>query len=62
MPNNDYKTEYINPLDKNDIKFFDIKEGDLIIFPSYLIHRAPIVKNDIVKTIISFNLDVGYPD
>ena len=56
------KTEYINPLDKNDIRFFDVQEGDLILFPSHLVHRAPVVKDDIIKTIISFNLDVGYPD
>tara|TARA_X000001036_G_C20416198_1_gene699154 strand:+ start:220 stop:774 length:555 start_codon:yes stop_codon:yes gene_type:complete len=62
LPNNAYKTEYINPLDKNDIRFFDVQEGDLILFPSHLVHRAPVVKDDIIKTIISFNLDVGYPD
>ena len=49
-------------LDKNDIRFFDVQEGDLILFPSHLVHRAPVVKDDIIKTIISFNLDVGYPD
>jgi uncharacterized protein YbbC (DUF1343 family) len=33
----------------------DVKEGDIVMFPSYTIHRAPVIKNDIRKTIVSFN-------
>lgn len=62
MPDDKYKTEYLNPLNTKEIKFFDVKEGDLILFPSHLVHRAPKIKEDFVKTIISFNIDVGYPD
>ena len=25
------------------------------MFPSYTIHRAPVIKNDVRKTIVSFN-------
>ena len=34
------------------------------MFPSYTIHRAPIIKNDIRKTIVSFNfiLDLIEPN
>ena len=32
-----------------------IKEGDIVMFPSYTIHRAPIINNNIRKTIVSFN-------
>ena len=35
----------------------NIKEGDFVIFPAFLYHRAPPVKNVDRKTIISFNLD-----
>jgi hypothetical protein len=35
----------------------DIKEGDVLIFPSNLVHRAPKIKNNLRKTIISFNID-----
>lgn len=62
LPQDKYKTEYLNPLNNKEIKFFDVKEGDLILFPSHLVHRAPILKDDFVKTIISFNIDVGYPE
>ena len=34
-----------------------VKEGDLIFFPSGVIHQAPTVKANIQKTIVSFNLD-----
>jgi len=34
------------------------KEGDMILFPSYLIHRSPPIKNNKRKTIISWNLDL----
>jgi hypothetical protein len=35
----------------------NVKEGDIVIFPSIAIHRAPVVKNDLTKTIISFNIE-----
>ena len=40
-------------------KTFDIdaKEGDIIVFPSFFIHRSPPIEHDVVKTIISFNID-----
>ena len=49
------KTEILdNNLNINQV---EAKEGDIIIFPSFLIHRSPIIKNDTRKTIISFNLE-----
>jgi len=33
----------------------DIAEGDILIFPSYVVHRAPIITRKLRKTIISFN-------
>ena len=40
----------------------DVKEGDVLIFPSYVIHRAPVNESDRVKTIISWNMDIMTPD
>ena len=34
-----------------------VEEGDIIIFPSFLIHRAPVIKDESRKTIISFNVN-----
>ena len=49
------KTQLINPNDKAVIDI-EAKEGDLIIFPSSVVHRCPKVSVD--KTIISFNVEI----
>lgn len=36
---------------------FDVKEGDIIIFPSYTVHRAPIIKSNKRKTILACNVN-----
>jgi len=36
------------------------KEGDIVIFPSFIVHRAPKVLLNIKKTIISFNLQFDF--
>ena len=38
-----------------DFKVDDIKEGDLLTFPAYYMHRSPINKSNERKTIVSFN-------
>jgi hypothetical protein len=55
FPENAPKTEVIDH-ENNKVKI-DAKEGDIVIFPSIAIHRAPIVKNDLTKTIVSFNIE-----
>lgn len=50
-------TELICPFSLNKKIVPNIKEGDILIFPSYVIHRAPRINNNIRKTIISFNLN-----
>ena len=54
------KTEIIEPSNQNRKIIPDIKEGSVLIFPSYTIHRAPQIHNDIRKTIISFNYVIDY--
>ena len=34
---------------------FNVKEGDLLTFPAFMIHRSDEIKNKKRKTIISFN-------
>ena len=53
------KTELIEPLSKRKITV-EASEGDVVIFPSVYIHRAPKVQSDERKTIISFNFSVEY--
>lgn len=35
---------------------FDVKEGDILFFPTFLNHRSPTIKSNLRKTIISCNL------
>ena len=51
------KTQFINPFNQTDICEFDVKEGDVLTFPSYVIHRAPVNNSTNRKTIISWNMD-----
>ena len=50
-------TELVDPCNiKNKFKI-KAKEGDIVIFPSFVIHRSGKILNDIQKTIVSFNLE-----
>tara|TARA_A100000172_G_scaffold18469_1_gene10169 strand:- start:837 stop:1439 length:603 start_codon:yes stop_codon:yes gene_type:complete len=55
--NKDAKTELIDPFTKNKKIIINSKEGDIVIFPSYIIHRATEQKDDCEKIIISFNIN-----
>ena len=55
FPKNAPKTELVDH--QNNKLEINVKEGDIVIFPSIAIHRAPVVKNDLTKTIISFNIE-----
>lgn len=57
LPNNSPKTELIDQLDINKKITIEATEGDVIIFPSFIIHRSPKITNNLKKTIISFNLN-----
>jgi len=50
-------TELIDQTDINKRIIVDANEGDVVIFPSFIIHRAPRVNTNIRKTIISFNIE-----
>lgn len=46
-------TEFLHPT-TNKVFQLEIKEGDIITFPSFVYHRSPPVKSE-TKTVISFN-------
>ena len=56
MPENSPMTELF---DGEKIISLDVKEGDITIFPAYILHRAPESMIDKKKTIISFNFYFG---
>lgn len=51
-------TEFIHPFNQDKKQDFNIKEGDILIFPSFVLHRGKRNKSQKRKTIISFNLDM----
>ena len=61
MPSGTPKTEYRDPF-TDDVHELDVEEGDVVAFPSFLIHRAPPNMIDIPKTIISFNFNFWNKD
>ena len=60
LPTNAPKTQIINSFTQDNILTPEVEEGDLLMFPSYVIHRAPKITENINKTIISFNCTVLY--
>lgn len=50
-------TEILNQYYDNKLVKFNAKEGDIILFPSNIVHRSPKNNSNKIKTIISFNLD-----
>ena len=56
------KTQLISPYDQKSIIELNVSEGDIVIFPSYVIHKAPINSSQSQKTIISFNTNATYSD
>ena len=59
FPKGSSKTELIDQKDINKKITINAKEGDIIIFPSFIIHRSPKIKENIKKTIISFNIEMN---
>jgi hypothetical protein len=59
LPADAPKTQIVNPFTQEHILIPEVGEGDILIFPSYVIHRAPVIKEKINKTIISFNFNVN---
>ena len=58
LPEGTPTTEYCYPMNTDRVDNFDVKEGDIILFPSFVIHRAPKNLSDKRKTIISFNINL----
>lgn len=55
-----YYVELENSFDSTDFLnygTFDVSEGDIIYFPTFLVHRSPIITSDTRKTIIAGNLN-----
>ena len=51
MPDKKEATEFLN------YGTVEVEEGDLLFFPTFLVHRSPVIKSNKRKTIISCNID-----
>lgn len=56
FPEGSPSTDIIYPFDKKVVRQIPANEGDVLIFPSFMLHRAPLITTDKRKTIISFNM------
>jgi hypothetical protein len=61
LPPDAPKTIIIDPYTKQKI-LLDIKEGDIVTFPSFVLHKTLPNKSKKIKTIISYNTNATYPD
>jgi len=53
-----HSTEFVD-IEKKKTFQLNVSEGDVIIFPSHIIHRSPIIKSDSRKTTIAINLNLS---
>lgn len=62
MPKGTPPTKLASPYNRNEIISINAKEGDLLVFPSYVLHKAPVNESDKRKTIVSYNIDAMVSD
>ena len=56
-----YSTEFINSEENKIFQIEDTREGDVIIFPSHVLHRSPPLNRSKRKTCISMNIELQSP-
>jgi len=52
LPDKKYATQF------TDRKNLNVSEGDIVTFPSWYLHRSPLIKSNKRKIVIAFNLDM----
>ena len=57
----DRSTEFYDTKEKQTFQL-DVKEGDIVVFPSFIPHRSPKIITDDRKTIISCNINLIHLD
>ena len=62
MPLSSPKTQIVNAFNQTDIIELDVSEGDIVVFPSFVVHKAPKNSSTERKTIISYNTNSTYSD
>lgn len=60
LPAGSPKTKIVSPYNQTDIIEVEVEEGDILVFPSFVIHKAPPNLINERKTIISYNINSTY--
>jgi hypothetical protein len=60
LPDESIGTQFKDPTDLNNVITPTVAEGDIITFPSMIIHRSPVNTTGKRKTVVAFNVSVGY--
>ena len=58
---NDFSDAWIRkvfPTELRDTHFLEVEEGDLLIFPSHLLHGVSVHKSDTVRKTFAFNMNI----
>jgi hypothetical protein len=58
LPEPQVSTEFLNPITKESFQLENVREGQVITFPSTFIHRSPPNTSGKRKTVIVFNSDI----
>ncbi len=61
LPDPKYSTEFVDTKENKIFQFEDISEGDVIIFPSHVPHRSPLLSSSERKTSIAINIHLTNP-
>lgn len=59
FPEGSPRTVFVNPLNNSETFDIETEEGDIITFPSFIVHSAPKIESENRKTILSFNSDIS---
>jgi len=62
LPKETPKTKIVNPHNQKEVIELDVKEGDIVVFPSYILHQSGKNISNSRKTIISYNTNATYSD
>jgi uncharacterized RmlC-like cupin family protein len=62
LENDAPKTKIVNAFNQKEIIELNVVEGDIVIFPSFVIHQGPKNISNNRKTIISYNTNATYSD
>ena len=62
LPETASKTQIIVPWDQKTVIEIDVKEGDILSFPSFVIHKGPKNLSSEKKTIVSYNTNLTFSD